>query len=254
VSERFNQLIIQTPEGVQFVHQLASPVIRFIAVAIDTLAIGSLLSILSVSVSLLGLISLDIAAAFNVLLYFTVSTGYYIVLEMIWKGQTIGKRIMRLRVIDASSLKLKSSQVVLRNLLRFVDSLPILYFLGGFCAIISQRSQRLGDLAAGTIVTCIPELHAPEMSEILGSVYNSFRDHPRLEALLRQSITPDQSAIALQALRRRDEIEPVSRTLLFASLAETFRKKVKFPEDVTATLSDEQYVRNCVDTVYRNTR
>ena len=70
MSERFNQLIIQTPEGVQFVHQLASPVVRFIAVAIDTLAIGSILSILSVSVFFLGLISLDIAAAFNVLLYF----------------------------------------------------------------------------------------------------------------------------------------------------------------------------------------
>ena len=254
MSERFNQLIIQTPEGVQFVHQLASPVVRVIAVAIDTLAIGSILSILSVSVFFLGLISLDIAAAFNVLLYFIVSVGYYILLEMIWKGQTIGKRIMRLRVIDASGLKLKSNQLVLRNLLRFIDSLPVLYFLGGFCAILSKRSQRLGDLAAGTVVVCIPELRTPELSEVLGSIYNSFRDHPRLEALLRQRISPDQSAIALQALRRRDEIEPVSRTRLFASLAETFRKQVKFPDDVTTTLSDEQYVRNCVDTFYRNIR
>lgn len=252
MSERFNQLTIQTPEGVRFVHQLASPIIRFIAVAIDTVAILSILSILSISVFFLQLISLDIAAAFNVLLYFAVSVGYFILLEIVWKGQTIGKRIMRLRVIDASGLKLKPNQLVLRNLLRFVDSLPVLYFLGGFVAVFNRRSQRLGDLAAGTIVTIIPELSAPELGNTLGNQYNSFRDHPRLEALLRQRIPHDQSAIALQALSRRSEMEAVSRTRLFASLAETFKKQVKFPDEVTVALSDEQYVRNCVDTFYRN--
>lgn len=251
MSERFNQLVIQTPEGVQFVHQLASPVVRFIAVAIDTFVVMSLLSVLSVSVSLLRLISLDIAMAFYVLLYFVVSIGYYILLEVVWRGQTVGKRLMRLRVIDANGLKLRFSQFILRNLLRFADSLPILYFLGGCCALINRRSQRLGDIAAGTVVVRLPEFKSPELSEVLGSVYNSFRDHPRLEALLRKEVSPSQAAIALNALHRRDELDAVARAHLFAELAKTLREQVKVPEDVIASMSDEQYVRNCVDTFYR---
>lgn len=248
---RFNQLVIQTPEGVRFVHQLASPVARFIAVAVDTMAIWSLLSILSVSVALLGWISADIAMAFNILLYFVISISYYILLEMAWCGQTLGKRMMRLRVIDANGLKLRPSQFVLRNLLRFVDGLPILYFVGGLCALISRRSQRLGDLAAGTVVVRVSERHAPELSEVLGSVYNSFREHPRLEALLRQRVSPDQSAIALHALHRRGEMDAVARVRLFTQLAAHFREQVQFPADITAAMSDEQYIRNCVDTIYR---
>jgi len=251
MKSRFNSLVIQTPEGVQFVHQLASPVARFIAVTVDTFAIGSLMSILSISVSLLGLISADLAMAFNVLLYFVVSIGYYILLEMVWRGQTLGKRMMKLRVIDANGLKLKPSQFVLRNLLRFVDSLPVLYFLGGFCALVSPRSQRLGDLAAGTVVVRLPELQPPVLSEVLGSVYNSFRDHPRLEALLRQRISPDQSGLALHALHRRDEMEPIARARLFKQLVAAFCQQVQFPDEVTAAMSDEQYIRNCVDTIYR---
>jgi uncharacterized RDD family membrane protein YckC len=251
---RFNQLIIQTPEGVRFVHQLASPVVRFIALAIDLATISSILSALSVSVTLLGFISHDIALAFNVLLYFVVSIGYYMLLEMVWRGQTLGKRLMRLRVIDAAGLKLSPNQIVLRNLLRFVDSIPFLYFLGGVCALISKRSQRLGDLAAGTVVVRMPMIVPPELSGVVGNHFNSFRDHPRLEALMRQRIPPEQSAIALEALRRRDEMDAVKRARLYSELSGYFREHVPFPEEITASMSDEQYLRNCIDTLYRVTK
>ena len=155
-------------------------------------------------------------------------------------------------VIDANGLKLGPSQLILRNLLRFVDSLPFLYFLGGTCALIHRRSQRLGDIAAGTLVVRLPEIKPPELSKVLGSLYNSFRDHPRLEALLRKQMTPDQAAIALNALQRRDEMDASARVRLFTQLAETFRELVKFPDDVIVAMSDEQFVRNCVDTFYRN--
>lgn len=158
---RFNQLIIQTPEGVRFVHQLASPVVRFIALAVDLMTISALMSALSVAVGLLGFISTDIAVALSVLLYFLLSIGYFMLLEMVWRGQTLGKRLLRLRVIDAAGLKLSPNQIVLRNLLRFVDSLPVFYFVGGTCALVSRRSQRLGDMAAGTVVVRISNVEAP---------------------------------------------------------------------------------------------
>lgn len=248
---RFNQLIIETPEGVRFVHQLASPVVRFIALAIDMATISTILSALSFSVALLGFISRDIALAFNVLLYFVVSIGYYMLLELAWRGQTLGKRMMRLRVIDAAGLKLSPNQIVLRNLLRFVDSLPFLYFLGGVCSLINKRSQRLGDMAAGTVVVRMPLIVPPELTGVVGTHFNSFRDHPRLEALLRQRIPPEQSGIALEALRRRDEMDPVKRAQLYSELSSYYREHVPFPEEVTAAMSDEQYLRNCIDTLYR---
>jgi hypothetical protein len=109
----------------------------------------------------------------------------------------------------------------------------------------------LGDLAAGTVVVRIPEMKPPVISDLSNNLYNSFRDHPRQEALLRQRISPEQSAIALHALHRRDEMDAAERAKLFTDLADAFRMEVKFPEDVGSSMSDEQYVRNCVDTIYR---
>lgn len=251
---RYNNLVVQTPEGVQFTNQLASPVVRFIALVVDIAIIWTAMSFVGALVTLLQWVSYDFAMAFYILLYFVFNLGYFILLEMLWRGQTIGKRMMRLRVQDIHGLKLKPAQLVLRNLLRFVDSLPVLYFVGGSFALISQRSQRLGDLAAGTIVVRIPELKLPVLSELTENSFNSFREHPRLEALLRQRVPPQEAELALQSLRRRNEMEPLARARLFSEMANHLRQKVQFPEELNASISDEQYVRNCVDSIYRAAR
>lgn len=250
-TSRYNNLVVQTPEGVRFTHQLASPVVRFIALAVDIAIIWTLMSLVGTAVTLMQWISYDFAMAFYILLYFVFNIGYFILLEMLWRGQTIGKKMLRLRVQDMHGLKLQPNQLVLRNLLRFVDSLPMFYFLGGAFALMSKRSQRLGDLAAGTVVVRVPDLALPQLSELSENHYNSFREHPRLEALLRQRVPPEESELAFQALRRRDEMEPVARARLFRELATHLREQVKFPEELTASISDEQYVRNCVDSIYR---
>ncbi len=248
---RYDKLVVQTPEGIQFTNQLASPVIRFIALAVDLAVIWTVLTLISVVAALMQWVSYDFAMAFYILLYFVLNIGYFILLELLWRGQTIGKRMMRLRVQDMHGLKLQPSQLVLRNLLRFVDSLPFLYFFGGGFALLSKRSQRLGDLAAGTVVVRLPELELPKLSELTESAYNSFREHPRLEALLRQRVPPEEAELALQALRRRDEMDPVARARLYRTIADHLRGQVEFPEEITTTMSDEQYVRNCVDSIYR---
>lgn len=250
-TSRYNNLVVQTPEGVQFTNQLASPVSRCIALAVDIAIILTVMSLVGTLVALMQWVSYDFAMAFYTLLYFVFNIGYFILLEMLWRGQTIGKRMMRLRVQDMHGLKLQPAQLVLRNLLRFVDSLPVLYFLGGAFAVLSKRSQRLGDLAAGTVVVRLPELALPVLNELSKNHFNSFREHPRLEALLRQRVPPEEAELALQSLRRRDEIDPIARTRLFRELAAHLRERVKFPEEITASMSDEQYVRNCVDSIYR---
>jgi RDD family len=172
-------------------------------------------------------------------------------LEWAWRGQTVGKRLFRLRVVDAESRRLQFNQIVTRNLLRFVDSLPLFYFVGGVVCWLSPRCQRLGDIAANTIVIRHPRLAEPDLDQLLAGKYNSLRQFPHLAARLRQRVAPAEAAVAFQALLRRDDFEPVARVELFADLAAHFRAKVEFPSEATDGITDEQCLRNVVDVLYR---
>jgi uncharacterized RDD family membrane protein YckC len=249
--EKPSRLLIHTPEGVTFPLRLAGPVIRFIAFFLDMVCILTFTKIVNVFGSMLGLISRDVSTAFSVLSYFVISLCYGFVLEWTMNGQTLGKRLLRLRVMDAQGLSLAFSQVVIRNLLRFVDALPGFYLLGGLALLLTRKSQRLGDLAAGTIVVWSPEAPQPDFSQILSGKFNSFKDHPHLCARLRQRTGPAEADIALSALIRRESIDPPARVGLFKSLADHFRTLVPFPEEATFGLSDEQYVRNVADVLFQ---
>jgi len=247
-------LRIRTPEGVEFSQTLAGPVVRFAAWVIDQAAIGALLSVIALLVGFLGLASADIAIALYTVLYFVLSIGYTLAFEWLWRGQTIGKKLLRLRVVDAKGLKLQFHQIVVRNLLRFVDSLPLFYGVGGSACWISRRFQRLGDLAANTLVIRLPVMSQPDVEHLVAGRFNSLRHHPHLEARLRQQVGPDAAALALQALLRRDDFDPAARIALWAELAAFFRAKVPFPAEATDGLSDEHYVRNVVDILYSKAR
>ena len=249
-----NTLLIRTPEGIVFSQWLAGPMSRFSAWLIDMVAVMILVSILSTALALLQLIAAGFAQAIAVLLQFVAMMGYSIYCEWAWRGQTFGKRVMRLRVVDAQGLRLKFSQIVIRNLLRFVDMLPMLYLVGGVACLVSRRAQRLGDFAANTIVVRIPKVTEPNLDQLMAGKYNSLRDNPHLEARLRQRVSAAEAGIALQALLRRDLLDPSARVELFAAIAEHFRAKVTFPPEVTEGITDEQYVRNVVDSLYRPTR
>ncbi|MEJ2163910.1 MAG: RDD family protein [Desulfobacterales bacterium] len=246
-----NTLSIRTPEGIEFSLLLAGPVSRFLAWSVDLLAVLALNKLLNIVLGTIGILSRDLAGAANILGYFVVSIGYGILLEWYWRGQTLGKRLMRLRVTDVHGLQLQFSQVVIRNLLRFVDSLPALYLVGGLACLINRRAQRLGDFAANTIVVWNPRFDEPDLDQLLEGKYNSFRQYPHLEARLRQQASPAEARIALQALLRRDEIEPGARVALFDSLVSHFKSIVAFPPEATDGISNEQYVRNLVDALYR---
>jgi hypothetical protein len=93
----------------------------------------------------------------------------------------------------------------------------------------------------------------PDLENILRGQHNSFFEHPVAEARLRQQTSPEAAALALSALIRRDELDPTQRLKVFASLAEYFKGFATFPAEVTSRLSDEQYLRNVVDSLYRKT-
>jgi len=248
---RTNHLEIRTPEGITFSLLLAGPVTRFLAYAVDLACVSVIMMVLGTVIGLLGLLSPDLAFAIIGLMYFVVGIGYSIALEWFWRGQTLGKRLFRLRVMDEQGLHLQPSQIVIRNLLRFLDALPLFYLVGGIACLVSRRGQRLGDFAANTIVIRQPKAADPDLSQLLAGKYNSFRAYPHLAARLRQRVRPGLAALALQALLRRDDLEPAARVALFADLARHCQSLVAFPPEATEGLPDEQYIRNVVDIVFK---
>ena len=244
-------LLVQTPEGIVFSLMLAGPVTRFLAWLVDMACIGALSSAVGSGLGLLGLLSPDFARGMAVLAYFVIQIGYGIVLEWFWRGQTLGKRLLRLRVMDAQGLRLQFSQIVIRNLLRFVDMLPAFYLLGGIACLASRRAQRLGDFAANTIVVRNPRIQEPDLDQLLAGKFNSLREYPHLAARLHQRVSPAEARVALQALVRRDELNAQARVELFGEIAAHFRSLVEFPSETTEGITDEQYVRNVADVLYR---
>jgi uncharacterized RDD family membrane protein YckC len=245
---------IHTPEGVSFALPLAGPVSRLLALSIDAGVTTVAIIAIGTAGSALGPWFGDYIAAAIVLLYFSVLIGYGVLLEWFWNGRTLGKRALGLRVADAQGLRLTFSQVLIRNLLRAVDSLPAFYLLGGMVCVLNPRLQRLGDIAAGTIVIRTRNLKLPALPARQGARQNSLRTYVALAARLRQKTEPELARIALDALRRRDELEPAARLRLFAEMAARFRSLVEFPEDATLYLTDEQYVWNVVEILFESAR
>lgn len=251
-TDRVQTLRIRTPEGVAFSFQLASPALRAVALIVDVFAVSAAWSVVSILVQLMEVVSLDFARAFAFIAYFILSLGYRIVAEWAWRGQTLGKRLMRLRVVDERGLRLTFAQIVMRNLLRFFDAFPAAYLVGGAAALMNRRAQRLGDLAAGTLVIWEPAEPMPDFTALRTEKYNSLRSHPPLIARLRQSVSPSEARVAWQALARRDRLDPTARVQLFGELAQYFRGLTPFPDEAVEGVSDEQLVRNVVDVLFLN--
>ena len=245
-------LRIRTPEGILFSYALAGPVARCLAVSIDFISTMILANLFARVIAVAGLIDHDFAQALTWVAYFVISIGYGVVFEWSWRGQTIGKKLFRLRVVDASGLRLQFHQVLLRNLLRCLDMLPAFYLVGGVVSLFSSRAQRLGDLAAGTVVIHQPRHGEPDLDQLLAGKFNSLREYPHLAARLRQRISPEEARLLLQALVRRDEFDAEARVELFGEIAAHLRSIVAFPADAIESIPDEQYIRNVADIVFRH--
>jgi uncharacterized RDD family membrane protein YckC len=249
--QKKKQLRIRTPEGISFALDLASPLVRFFAWSVDALIIIGLgLFLQQMIITPIIKASPDIGTGLYIVVTTVLSLCYAMAMEWFWGGRTLGKRLFRLRVMDSNGFHLQASQVVVRNLLRVIDSLPLLYLVGGAASFFSPLYQRLGDQVAGTVVVKLPKFNSPDLTALGEQKFNSLRAYPHLVARLRQTVTPAEADIALQALRRRDTFDDLERTNLFDQLADHFKAKCNFPEEAVRTISSEQYLRNVVELIY----
>jgi len=156
-------LRIDTPENVIFGYRVAGIGSRFLAALIDTTLILVLQLVVNIGVLLVARFLFNFSLSSNDsglawllgifgLVTFAFLWGYYIFFEMLWNGQSPGKRRVGLRVIRMDGTPITLSESIIRNLVRLVDFLPAYYGVGVIAMFINSQARRLGDLAAGTMV------------------------------------------------------------------------------------------------------
>jgi uncharacterized RDD family membrane protein YckC len=130
---------------------------RIVAGIIDVILLGIVFIILSALFGDSESSSGDDGSSFSVslsglplILFILISFGYYFVLEAYNQGQTLGKKVMGIRVVAIEG-PLDPRKVVVRTLCRVVDGF-LFYLVAVIVIATSQRKQRIGDMAAGTIV------------------------------------------------------------------------------------------------------
>ncbi len=146
-------LVVATPERVSFGYQVAGLGTRAIAQILDLLILGGVLLGITFAAIAIGQAGFDTVAFLLALLGgFVVVFGYFWASEAFWSGQTIGKKVFRLRAVGDRGEPMTFMQAGIRNVVRIVDFLPYGYGVGLVVLFVNGKGKRLGDLAAGTIV------------------------------------------------------------------------------------------------------
>jgi uncharacterized RDD family membrane protein YckC len=240
---------IETPEQVDVAYDVAGVGSRVLAALIDHLLIGLVILVvvlLVVAVSSL----LDSASGLMLALVLAASSylllcGYHILFETLWNGQTPGKRMLGLRMVDISGRPIGFTTSAIRNLLRIVDFLPSAYAIGFVTMFFDKRARRLGDMAAGCMavrqrdVVTLDSLHMPRTNQQPVVAAAQQVTIPNLRALRRNDID-----LVQEFLRRRRGLAPDVRQRLASQLVGGLQQRLGYPvqgnpEDFLALVAAE---------------
>ncbi len=152
--------LIETPENVELQRRLAGIGSRFIAGLLDNLLIALMYLVLFILLLVIGINFTDVGIsstseiwlfAILIIIAFAIYWGYFVLFEMWTNGQSPGKKYVKIRVVQVEGGGISFSSIAIRNLLRAVDAIGF-YAIAGIVMFITKKVQRLGDLAAGTVV------------------------------------------------------------------------------------------------------
>ena len=215
-------LRISTPEGVSLELPLAGVGSRFVALLVDTLLE---MLIFAAVIALLVVADADSFAVFAVtgVTVFALLFVYPVAFELAAGGRTPGKRWSSLRVVcdDGSPVTFRAS--ALRNLVRLVDLLPGLYLVGAVAIFATRRNQRLGDLAAGTLVVREPRVPSFVAESFAPPAEVEPEELPAWDV---SGLSQPELAALRRFLERRQAIDDVPRNLLASDLAARLRPSV----------------------------
>jgi uncharacterized RDD family membrane protein YckC len=252
-----DELRMETPEQVELDLELAGLGSRFLAVLVDlfwkaalTLVLGLLVAVVVALFAGPGqfdrpsmvLIAAVVAAVYALWL------GYAIYFEVKWNGQTPGKWAVGIRAIRDGGAPVDFRAACVRNLLAMADFLPVFYLLGALLVLLTTRRQRLGDMAAGTLVIRerVVSLGADPIEEL---TEHATDEYAFTTAQLANLTTADRTVLR-EFLRRYDTMVPSSARRLALTLGEKFVKKTGYP--LPEPFADARDARRFLASLFRD--
>jgi len=140
--------LVETPEGIDLQAELVGLVPRALAYIVDFLIRMAILIVFGIVSSFLG----KAGSGLYLIAFFILEWWYPVLFEVYRGGQTLGKKNFNIKVVNEDLTPVKFSASLIRNLLRTADFFPVFYVFGIISVVVTRRFQRLGDLAAGTVV------------------------------------------------------------------------------------------------------
>jgi uncharacterized RDD family membrane protein YckC len=254
----------ETPENVEIAYRPAGLGTRFTAWVIDEIFVILLLI-------LVGILAIALAAAAGVvaenvrqtlgeprpgasvslyvlaigyLLWALSSFLYFALSELLWRGQTIGKHYFRLRVVKTDGFALDAGSVLIRNIFRVVDQLAVLWIV----PLVSPRSQRFGDMAAGTVVVS-------EMADPLSNLRTQLLAIPAADSkfrfdgtMLSRASRSDVEAVE-RILERWPSLNSAQKTELLARVVDPIARRLGCPSPEVA--DRHEFLENFLAATYR---
>ena len=195
------ELEIVSATGVAVRLRLAGPGARSLAFVLDILVRGLIASAWVIAITYFARGAAGSRGDSAVLIWLSLLPAglfyllYHPVFEWLWQGQTPGKRVAGVRLVDAQGRPPQLPAVLIRNVFRIIDSLPVAYAVGLITCIVTQRSVRLGDIAGGTLLVYAGD--APDAAD--------FDDR-----VVRASAAP-RMALAKELVDRWATLDPLAR-------------------------------------------
>jgi uncharacterized RDD family membrane protein YckC len=236
-----DQLSIDTPELVGIELPLAGIGSRCVALMVDSVVQGFSLGVLVVALVLLAAMlpgsgspkqasapgePAKWAIAVVILIPFLLQWGYFSLFEAFWHGQTPGKRLLNLRVIQQSGRPIGLFESMGRNLIRIIDMLPGFYLVGAVCIFANRRQQRLGDMVAGTLVVHSVPVETPMLPQGTRTFTAPAVERP-LQPMAAKTVPLPADAVA--------RLSPMDLQLIESFLA----RRLDLPLDVRAKLAEK---------------
>jgi uncharacterized RDD family membrane protein YckC len=261
VKEKLQTVVIETPEHYELEFSLAGIGTRFVAYLIDKVVQVLLLAGLAVFVltvfyilgrvfpqvnvpkELAGLLGRWMLAL-AVLVYGSVTGGYFILFEYLWNGSTPGKRAQHIRVIRKDGRPVTFMDAAIRNILRFVDILAEVYPIGLVVMFLDSKNRRLGDLTAGTLVVADESARLPSAPERTDEHFGDLVEARHAV----NNMTPHDYRIVARFLARRTALEPDHREGLAREICTRLMAKA---DTVPPAGSDPELLLERIAALYR---
>lgn len=233
-----NEVTITTPEHVPIRLEPAGAGSRFLATLVDTALVNSIGT--AIGSIFLYILPRGIAFALYLTVTFVLTWGWHLFFETRVQGRTPGKRLLKLRVIDARGLPVSLYQSLVRNVVRVLDFTPAFYGFGAIAMMVTPSRRRLGDVVADTLVVRDARVLTYQGQLASERRHNSLRT-PRVLRLLRHKISLEEREFLLTLCMRADRMAAAARYDLMEEVSNVYRDRLGLEED---SISGENFVRD----------